>query len=63
MANRGGTEGRTDGRTDGHMEIPPCVLQDIGSLGPLPKKKVQFRKYEMKHIPAKNSGKKANVAY
>ena len=42
MANRGGgdgrTEGRTDGRTDGRMEIPPCVLQDIGPLGPLPKK-------------------------
>ena len=34
MANGGGTEGRTDGR----MEIPPCVLQDIGPLGPLPKK-------------------------
>ena len=27
-----------DGRTDGRMEIPPCVLQDIGPLGPLPKK-------------------------
>ena len=24
--------------TDGHLEIHPCVLQDIGSLGPLPKK-------------------------
>ena len=36
MANGGG--GRTDGRTDGRMEIPPCVLQDIGPLGPLPKK-------------------------
>ena len=38
----GGTDGRTDGwkdgRTDGRMEIPPCVLQDIGPLGPLPKK-------------------------
>ena len=34
MANGGGTDGRTDGR----MEIPPCVLQDIGPLGPLPKK-------------------------
>ena len=30
MANGGGTDGR--------MEIPPCVLQDIGPLGPLPKK-------------------------
>ena len=31
-------DGRTDGRTDGRMEIHPCVLQDIGPLGPLPKK-------------------------
>ena len=23
---------------DGRLEIPPCVLQDIGPLGPLPKK-------------------------
>ena len=30
--------GRTDGRTDGRKEIHPCVLQDIGPLGPLPKK-------------------------
>ena len=34
----GGTYVRTDGRTDGHKEINPCVLQDIGPLGPLPKK-------------------------
>ena len=33
-----GGDGRTDGRTDGRLEIPPCVLQDIGPLGPLPKK-------------------------
>ena len=38
MVNGGGTEGRKDGRTDGRMEIPPCVLQDIGPLGSLPKK-------------------------
>ena len=25
-------------RTDGRKEIHPCVLQDIGPLGPLPKK-------------------------
>ena len=25
-----------DGRTDGRLEIPPCFLQDIGPLGPLP---------------------------
>ena len=30
--------GRKDGRKDGRLEIPPCVLQDIGPLGPLPKK-------------------------
>ena len=23
---------------DGRLKIPPCVLQDIGHLGPLPKK-------------------------
>ena len=34
MANRGG--GWTEGRTDGRLEISPCVLQDIGPLGPLP---------------------------
>ena len=33
------TEGRTDGRRDGRLEIPPCVLQDIGPLGLLPKKR------------------------
>ena len=45
MANRGGegrkdgrTDGQTDGQTDGRLEITPCVLQDIGPLGPLPKK-------------------------
>ena len=26
------------------MEIPPCVLQDIGPLGPLPKKYSYQRK-------------------
>ena len=39
---QGGTDGRTDGRKDGRMdgclEITPSVLQDIGPLGPLPKK-------------------------
>ena len=30
--------GGTEGRPDGHLEIPPCVLQDIGPLGSLPKK-------------------------
>ena len=39
MANGGG---RKDGRTDGRMEIPPCVLQDIGPLGPLPKKDLKL---------------------
>ena len=34
----GGGAGRTEGRTDGRLEIPPCVLLDIGPLGPLPKK-------------------------
>ena len=30
--------GETVGRTYGRTEIHPCVLQDIGPLGPLPKK-------------------------
>ena len=39
MVNGGrGADGRTDGGTDGRLKIPPCVLQDIGPLGPLPKK-------------------------
>ena len=33
-----GGDVRTEGRTDGCLEIHPCVLQDIGPLGPLPKK-------------------------
>ena len=33
-----GEGGWTNRRTDGRMEIHPCVLQDIGPLGPLPKK-------------------------
>ena len=39
--------GRGRGRTDVHKEIHPCVLQDIGPLGPLPKKvpKVPFSDY------------------
>ena len=31
-------DGRMEGRTDGRLEIHPCVLQDIGPLGALPKK-------------------------
>ena len=45
MANGGGDgrkdgwkDGQKGGRKDGHLEIPPCVLKDIGPLGPLPKK-------------------------
>ena len=34
----GPKDGRTEGRKDGRLEIHPCVLQDIGPLGPLPKK-------------------------
>ena len=26
---------------DGRFKIPPCVLQDIGPLGPLPKKELR----------------------
>ena len=49
MVNGGGDgrtdgrkDGRKDGRTDGRLEIPPCVPQDIGPLGPLPKKLTVF---------------------
>ena len=38
LGGGGRTDGRTDVRTDGRKEIHPCVLQDIGPLGPLPKK-------------------------
>ena len=52
MVNGGGTDGRTEGRKDGRtkgrkdgrLKIPPCVLQDIGPLGPLPKKEKGKRK-------------------
>ena len=44
----GRTDGRTYVRTDGRLEIHPCVLQDIGPLGPLPKKE---KKYTEKEIP------------
>ena len=40
----GRTDGRTDVRTDGRLEIHPCVLQDIGPLGPLPKNKALYTK-------------------
>ena len=42
-----GGDGRTDRRTDGRMEIHPCVLQDIGPLGPLPKKSVKSKLEEV----------------
>ena len=32
--------GGGDVRTYGRLEIHPCVLQDIGPLGPLPKKEI-----------------------
>ena len=37
----GRTYVRTDGQTDRCKEIHPCVLQDIGPLGPLPKKDIR----------------------
>ena len=50
MAKGGGrtdgqTDRRTDGRTDGRLEIPPCVLQDIGPLEPLPKKECRWKAF------------------
>ena len=44
MANGGGWK---DGRMDGRLEIPPCVLQDIGPLGPLPKKRLYGAQIQM----------------
>ena len=38
---------RTDGRMDGRKEIYPCVLQDIGPWGPLPKKLQMTRGYNL----------------
>ena len=32
-----GGDGRTERRKDRRLKIPPCVLQDIGPLRPLPK--------------------------
>ena len=52
MANwGGGMDGWTEGRKDGRLEIRPCVLQDIGPLGPLPKKylKRSFSTFQLDH--------------
>ena len=32
---------------DGHLEIRPCVLENIGPLGPLPKKRKKKKKMMM----------------
>ena len=37
MSVRPYADQRAEGQKDGHLEIPPCVLQDISPLGPLPK--------------------------
>ena len=42
-----GGDGRMDGRTYGRLEIHPCVLQDIGPLGPLPKKEKRRKDIEL----------------
>ena len=58
-------DGRTDGRKDGHLEIHPCVLQDIGPLGPLPKKGCpRLSLLIFNHFLCKNSkspGKSPNI--
>ena len=46
----GRTDGRMDrwteewmeGQMDGCLEIPPCALQDIAPLGPLPKNQARY---------------------
>ena len=43
----GRTDGWTDGRTNRHLEIHPCVLQDIAPSGPPPKKEEDEGKTEV----------------
>ena len=46
----GGTYGRKDSRTEGQMSgNSPCVLQDIGPLGPLPKKEEKEKEEKIHH--------------
>ena len=46
--------------SDGCKEIHPCVLQDIGPLGPLPKKVQSYHRFlaihyqEIRNEPARN---------
>ena len=39
-------DGRMHGWMDEHLEIHPCILQDIGPLGPLPKRGQRQRQKE-----------------
>ena len=47
-----------DGRTDICLEIPPCVLQDIGPLGPLPKKEEEKKKKKKRKEKKRKKKKK-----
>ena len=47
-----------DRQKDGRLEIPPCVLQDIGPLGPLSKKKVGRKKGWKVQLEGRQEGKK-----
>ena len=53
-------EGWTDGRTDRRMEIHPCVLQDIGPLGPLPKKKERKKERKKESKKGRHSERMRN---
>ena len=54
----GRTDGRMDGRKDGRLEIPPCVLQDIGPVDTiefiLEKILLMFLKYLPRHRPVQS---------
>ena len=41
-------DARMNGCTDRNMKIQPCILQDIGPLGPLPKEQIAKEKLEIK---------------
>ena len=51
----GGRDGRTEGQRDRRLKIPPCVLQDIGPLGPLPCSHLSTALNPYLHVRFKNT--------